>query len=153
MADNENKNKDSSIFRKEALDTISSPEQLTSYLRVTTPGIWVVLIAVILILAGIFVWAAVGTLETTEKVTVIVEDNEALVISNGGSEIRQGMILRVSGAETKIVYVEKDEYGRSTGRADISLADGTYEGTIVVEQTKPIEFLLRISPLGYGVTW
>ena len=36
------------IFRRKSLDTISLPEQLTSYLRVTTPGIWAVLTAVIL---------------------------------------------------------------------------------------------------------
>ena len=44
-----------SLFRKETLDRISSPEQLTDYLRVTNPGIWVVLAAVILLLAGILV--------------------------------------------------------------------------------------------------
>ncbi|HAG12584.1 MAG TPA: NHLP bacteriocin system secretion protein, partial [Ruminococcus sp.] len=34
------------VFRKKSLDRISSPEQLTDYLRVTNPGIWVVLAAV-----------------------------------------------------------------------------------------------------------
>ena len=37
-----------SVFRKQTLDRISSPEQLTDYLRVTNPGIWVVLAAVII---------------------------------------------------------------------------------------------------------
>lgn len=40
------------VFRKKTLDRISSPEQITDYLRVTNPGIWVVLVAVILLLAG-----------------------------------------------------------------------------------------------------
>ena len=31
------------IFRKETLDRISSPDPLTDYLRVASPGIWVVL--------------------------------------------------------------------------------------------------------------
>ena len=42
------------IFRKKTLDRISSPEQLTDYLRVTNPGIWLVLATVVLLLAGIF---------------------------------------------------------------------------------------------------
>ena len=51
MADNTHAN----IFRKKALDRISSPENLTDYLRVANPGIWVVLAAVILLLAGVII--------------------------------------------------------------------------------------------------
>ena len=40
----------SQIFRKSALDSISSPEQLTDYLKVTDPGVWIILAAVILLL-------------------------------------------------------------------------------------------------------
>lgn len=53
-----------SIFRSETLKRISSPEQLTDYLRVTNPGIWVVLAAVLALLVGFFVWMSVGTIET-----------------------------------------------------------------------------------------
>ena len=35
------------IFRKETLERVSSPEQLSDYLRVTNPGIWIVLAAVV----------------------------------------------------------------------------------------------------------
>ena len=48
-----------SIFRSETLKRISSPEQLTDYLRVTNPGIWVVLAAVLALLVGFFVWMSV----------------------------------------------------------------------------------------------
>ena len=63
--------KNTSVFRQKNLDRISSPEQLTDYLRVTNPGIWLVLAAVIVLLAGVFAWATVGTLETTAGATVI----------------------------------------------------------------------------------
>ena len=43
MADNTQ-----TVFRKKTLDRIASPEQLTDYLRVTNPGIWVVLGAVLM---------------------------------------------------------------------------------------------------------
>ena len=42
-----------SLFRKNSVEHISSPEQLNDYLRVTSPAIWVVLIAVIILLAGV----------------------------------------------------------------------------------------------------
>ena len=48
-----------SLFRKETMDRISSPEDLTDYLKVTNPGIWVVLVAVIVLLGGIFAWSCV----------------------------------------------------------------------------------------------
>ena len=133
------------LYRKQALEHISSPEQLTDYLRVTNPGIWVILAAVILLLAGIFAWSAVGTLETSADVSVIVQDNTAQVIPSGGEKIDAGMPLRVSGQEITIASAEEDEYGRVTGIAGVSLPDGTYEGTVVTDRTRPIEFLLTSS--------
>ena len=44
------------IFRKKSLDRISSPEQLNDYIRVANPGIWMILAAVIILLAGVCVW-------------------------------------------------------------------------------------------------
>ena len=46
------------IFRKKSLDRISSPEQLNDYIRVANPGIWMILAAVIILLAGVCVWGA-----------------------------------------------------------------------------------------------
>ncbi len=60
-----------SIFRQRSLERISSPEQLTDYLKVTNIGVWVILAAVIILLAGLFVWSMVGNLETiTDRVAV-----------------------------------------------------------------------------------
>ena len=132
-----------SIFRKKALERISSPEQLTDYLRVTNPGIWVVLATIILLLASLVAWSSIGTLETTAEVKVIVSDHIAQVISPGGAVMKGGMILRVSGQEVLLASEETDEYGRSVGTAELSLPDGTYDGVIVTEQIRPISFLLK----------
>ncbi len=130
------------VFRKKTLDRISSPEQLTDYLRVTNPGIWVVLAAVILLLAGIFAWSMVGTLETTAEAIVIVEDHVAQIVPAGAEYLAAGMPLRVVEQEFVIAAAETDDYGRVTGTAEVSLPDGTYEGTVVVDSTRPIDFLL-----------
>ena len=131
------------LFRKKALDRISSPEQLTDYLRVTNPGIWVILIAVILLLAGILAWSTVGTLETTAEVTVIVEDHTAQVIPAGAELLTAGMPLSVSGQNCEIVSVGADAYGRTAGLAEVALRDGIYVGTVVTETVHPIRFLLE----------
>ena len=134
-------NNKQSVFRKKTLDRISSPEQLTDYLCVTNPGIWVVLAAVILLLAGLFAWSMTGTLETTAEVKVVVADKTAEVIPLGSETLADGMPLRVAGQEFIIAFVRTDEYGRQVGTAQADLPDGTYDGTVVVDETHPIRFL------------
>ena len=131
------------LFRKKTLDRISSPEQLTDYLRVTNPGIWVILLAVILLLAGVFAWSMVGTLETTAEVKIVVSDHIAEIIPLGSESLDEGMPLRVSGQEYIIAFDDTDEFGRSTGIAEVELPDGTYDGLAVLEAVHPISFLLE----------
>ena len=132
-----------SLFRKETMDRISSPEDLTDYLKVTNPGIWVVLVAVIVLLGGIFAWSCVGTLETTSRATVVVSGHSAIVVLKETGDLNEGMPLRVSTENVKLAAVKADQYGRSVGIAEVSLPDGTYEGTVVTEQTHPIDFLIK----------
>ena len=135
--------KTQSVFREKALDRIASPEQLTDYLRVTNPGIWVILLAVILLLAGVFAWSMVGTLETTAEVKIVVSDHIAEIIPLGSESLDEGMPLRVSGQEYIIAFDDTDEFGRSTGIAEVELPDGTYDGLAVLEAVHPISFLLE----------
>ena len=132
-----------SVFREKTLERISSPEQLTDYLRVSNPGIWVVLVAVILLLAGMFAWSMVGTLETKAEVKIVVSDHTAQIIPLGSEVLADGMPLRVSGQETQIASAQTDEYGRSVGAAEVDLPDGTYDGIVVTEAVHPIRFLLE----------
>ncbi len=131
------------MFRKKVVDRISSPDQLTDYLKVTDPGIWAVLLAVILLMAGLAVWSAVGTLETKADAKIIVEKHRAEVVITGPEQIREGMKLRVGSEEAVIASTKEDSYGRITGVAEISLPDGSYNGIVVVDETKPISFLLE----------
>ena len=136
---------ESTLFRKKAMARISSPEDLTGYLRVTSPGMWIILAAVIALLAGVFAWSAVGTLETTVDATAVVQDHTAQIVASGqgADELKAGMPLRIASQEFVLASVERDEYGRATARAEVTLPDGTYGGSIVVERTRPIEFLLE----------
>lgn len=132
-----------SIFRNQAVEKISSPDLLSDYLRVTNPGVWVVLAVIILLLAGLLVWSCVGTLETTADVKVIVEDHKAEILLLDGSSVEAGMPLRVAGQEVKIASVETDKYGRTLCYAELLLPDGTYDGVVVVQQIRPISFLFE----------
>ena len=133
------------LFRKKAMNRIFSPEDLTGYLRVTSPGMWIVLAAVIALLVGVFAWSAVGTLETSVDATAIVQNHTAQIVAadQGADTIQAGMPLRIASQEFVIASVDYDEYGRATAYAEVSLPDGSYDATVVVEQTRPIEFLLE----------
>ncbi len=135
--------KKANIFRAETLKRISSPEQLTDYLRVTSPGIWIVLAAVVTLLVGFFVWMSVGIIETTVPVGVSVQSRSAQVaITSGDATVAKDMTVRVGDKEAAILSTKTDDYGRTVGTAEFDLSDGMYEGTLVTEAVHPIEFLL-----------
>ena len=64
MADKETEN---SIFRKKSLDRVSGPESLNDYIRVTTPSVWIILLALVILLLGILAWSIFGRIETKDK--------------------------------------------------------------------------------------
>ena len=141
MADKTNGNE--TVFRKETLERISSPEQLTDYLKITNPGVWVILSAVILLLAGLFAWSMIGTLETTATAKVIVSNDTAQIVPIDADIITEGMVFRVNSEEYTVALAENDDLGRYFGMASVDLPDGIYSGTIVVDQVHPIDFLLN----------
>ena len=45
--------KEFKLFREKSLEAIESPESMNDYLQVTSPGVWIVLAAIIAILIGL----------------------------------------------------------------------------------------------------
>lgn len=133
--------RNSNLFRKEAMQRITSPDQLNDYLKVTNPATWVILVAILMLMVGILVWSMVGTLETTEKATAIITDNNAEIAVTGARIPEAGMPVRIGDEEYTIIRTETDSFGRTIAYADIPLPDGTYESEIVVEQKHAIDFL------------
>lgn len=48
------------IFRKKSMDKIKSPEELNDYVRVPDPGIWLLLVSAVLLIAGACIWKFFG---------------------------------------------------------------------------------------------
>jgi len=46
------------LFRKEAVEKITSPEDLNSYVKVLNPRIWLILVGIIAAIAGLVVFTA-----------------------------------------------------------------------------------------------
>lgn len=86
-----------SIFRKTSIDRVSNPEQLNDYIRVTNPGVWMIMSAVILLLSGIFVWGIFGKLDTTVTVGAVTDNNQTVCfIKEADREVlEEGMQVRI----------------------------------------------------------
>lgn len=131
------------IFRKSSLDGISSPDQLQDYMRVTSPGVWMVLTAVILLLAGFLFCAIAGKVELSTSVEWKVEDGVAYsrILQDGADKISEGMPVRIDECESVLQKVV-DGGGSFIGvYAAADLPDGTYSGVIVTDTVSPISFL------------
>ena len=141
------------VFRKKSVERISSPEQLRDYMRVTTPGTWMVLTAVILLLAGLIVSSALVNVESTISGQAVVDEDGMLMQIelplSQKSLVSPGMVVRVSDREAKVdmifqaedalqVLAELPEDGEK-------LAPGTYDARIVTETVTPISFLFKRS--------
>ena len=133
------------LFREKSLERVASPEQLQDYMRVTSPGIWMVLAAVVALLVGGIVCAATGRLETTLAAKAVVEKEVATVsLSEAQAKsVKAGMSLRLGGQETPIEYVYQSEDGRTIASAAVALPNGRYDAQIVTESIAPISFLLN----------
>ena len=58
---------DNGIFQEKSMERVSSPEALNDYIRVTTPSVWIVLAAVVVLLAGMLAWSIFGTVEVHQE--------------------------------------------------------------------------------------
>ncbi len=130
------------IFRQKSLDKIASPEQLNDYITVTTPGVWMLMVAVILILVGALVWGSMAELSTTLKAPGIVNDNEASIYVRAEDifKIKRDKPVRINGTEGVITYIGNDDHYAEEVLGDYTLNEVGYdEDTIVYVVTADVE--------------
>ena len=154
------------LFREKSLEAVESPESLNDYLRVTSPGVWLVLAAVICLLVGAILWGIFGHIRTTTQVAVSVEGGKTVCYvpyTQVDGVLTQGKLvldgkeypLDTSGEYEMLVVSESTSLrvlragGFSVGDpvvlvpADTDLQDGIYAGTAVKEDLRPISLLLQ----------
>ena len=141
------------VFRQKSVERIASPEQLQDYMRVTTPGVWMVLAAVILLLAGLIISSALVNVESTIPGQATVEEDGLLLQIElpltQKSLVSPGMVVRVADREAKVDMIFQAENALQV-LAELpedgeKLAPGTHDVKIVTETVTPISFLFRRS--------
>ncbi len=133
-----------SLFRKKNLDRVSSPEQLGDFLHVTSPSIWIVLTAVIVLLASLFVWSSVTAVESFAAGTAEVQDGVLTFHfeeAGQAEHVEAGMNIQVGELLTPVASVGRDESGNPIAIANIDLPDGNYQARVRYQSTQIIQML------------
>ena len=153
------------IFRKKSVDKVSSPEQLNEYIRVANPGVWMVLAAIVILLAGVVVWGFIGHLDTTLDTVVVCENGEAVICVKEADieKVEVGMTVRIGEKEYAVSEIPTEpvrvdgtisEYAIHLGgltegewvytvKLSGDFADGVQKAEIVTESISPISFILN----------
>lgn len=154
-----------SPFRKESLERAKSPDQLDDYIRVSNPGVWMVLGAVVLLLLAGLVWACCGRLVDTMPTVLVVQDGRATcyVAEDEVGQVAAGDAVGADGASGTVASIgqtplspdslaaQLDEYAAyrvsATGwmypvEVDIDLADGVYDAHVSTSEFAPISLVL-----------
>ncbi len=136
----------SSLFRKESMERIQSPEQLNDYMRVTNPAMWTVLIAVILLLAGMLIWSATAQIDSYASGTAQVQDGTMVVVFDDALQagnVEAGMTVTVGDTSSVISGVGTAEDGAVFAVADTALTDGSYSARVTFRQTQVLQLLFN----------
>ena len=131
------------------MDRISSPEQLNQYLRVTSPAVWVVLAAVILLLAGMLVWSSMTCIGSYVNGVGLVEDGKMTIDFQedaAADRVEAGMTVNVGEVTFPISSVGRDEKGEIFALAEAPLADGEYQVRVTYRQTQVLKLLFNRGP-------
>lgn len=153
------------IFRKKSIDRMSSPEQLNDYIKVTNPGVWMVLAAIVILLVGVCVWGVFGKLETKLPVAAVSQYGETVlyVKEDNVASVKENMRVYIGDETYKVVSVsvqpvtvteEISEYARHTGELSIgewvyivpidgNMPDGVYRAQVVVDSVSPLYFVFN----------
>ncbi|MGN0319938.1 MAG: hypothetical protein ACI4D1_03415 [Lachnospira sp.] len=152
------------LFRKKNMDRISSPEQLNAYIRVSNPGVWMILISVILLLTGVCVWGIFGHVDTKIVTSGYVENGTltCYVKESDIDSVKEGMNISISEQDYVVGEISQkpvavddtmDSYMVHIGNLqtgewvypvtvkNVNLKDGIYEADIIVDRVSPMSFI------------
>ncbi|MGN0649304.1 MAG: hypothetical protein ACI4KM_02625 [Oscillospiraceae bacterium] len=143
---------------------VTSPEQLNDYVKVSNPGVWMILSGVVILLIAFFIWGFVGNLDSTFSCGAICSGGKlsCYISDSKASELSNVQYVMVDGKEYSVTSVSAEpvsagaltEYVRHMSgveandwvyvvTAQANLPDGVHESVICTESVNPIAFLMN----------
>ncbi len=142
----EKKQEDKQIFRKNVMDRLSSPEELNDYLHITSPSVWIALVAVVLVLVGTIVWSSVTFVNSYIDATAEVEDGRMAVLlfrdSSFSDRVEIGQEVVVGNSS---YIISNLGYRGETiiAHAVCDLSDGTYPAKVIFSRTQLLGMIIN----------
>ena len=153
------------LFRQKSLDRVNSPEDLNEYLQVTSPGVWLLVGAIIVLLVGAIAWGAFGRIIVSTDAPTIVNNGQAICVvdETKASSVTPGMSVVIGEVEGHIdsietqsttlanVVAELDSNYTETDMnrkvrvayATIGMPNGGYTAKVILETVTPFSFILN----------
>ena len=115
------------LYRKSALEKISSPEQLDKALAVTSPVSWLALAAVTFVIVVTVIWSIIGTIPVTVTTTGIVASP---VSTNAIFCPETGTIMAVLVNPNSEISINDPVASYKTGNGDVKTIYSDQVGTV-----------------------
>jgi multidrug efflux pump subunit AcrA (membrane-fusion protein) len=128
-------------YRKQALDRLSSPEELDRLVRVARPGTWIALGGLLVVVAAVVLWATLSTVTTTASGLGFVLPQGGLIEASAARpgivrqiEVRPDervqagdVVARLDGSDGRALTITAATSGR-VGELAASLGDFVQQG-------------------------
>lgn len=137
---------DNSLFRKKSIERISSPEDLSDYLRVTSVSAFLVLLASTLVLIGLIVWSYFISINSYVYGEGVVADGVMTATFSDDETsgfVQSDMSVVVGDVSLPIDTIGRDEAGRVITVSRTDIPAGNYEVKVCYKQTQIIDMLLN----------
>ena len=125
---------------------MSSPEQLNDYLKVTSPKIWLLLAAVVLLIGGLLLWSGFTTIESYATGTARAVGGELTVTfddAKKAGKVQAGMEMTVGDVQTEILTDGTNENNEIVASAHAKIPDGLYTVRVGYKTTQVLSMLLN----------
>ena len=153
------------IFREQNLDRVSNTDTLDDYIHIASPGVWMVLIVIILLLAAGIIWGFFGTVNV-DTTGVLVVEGDATTLWLGEDDAREltsgmrfkaadeeGMVTGAAGTPEAVSEVFSDTADNGQVQlftegawvcpfpAAIELPAGVYPAAVTLQSFSPLELI------------
>ena len=151
------------IFRDKPMERATSADRLNDYVKLSNPGLWFILMAVVIILAGACIFGLVGHIDSTVPCVAISDGQKTVcwVKKEYGDRFTADMAVKIDGSEYAVslhdaapvsVAPGTDPYVLFLGDlqpgewiyeidAEGTISPGSYEAQLVTERISPLSFL------------
>ncbi|WP_099206089.1 hypothetical protein [Scatolibacter rhodanostii] len=159
---------DKPIFREKSLQKISSPDELSQYIKVASPGVWLILFFVLTMLVALIIWCFFGELPTTittmgyakngeivcylspkqaeeitDRVSVSIGESKGELISVSETPLSQAEIALKYSEDYIVDTLAAQEWNLEIKILANGVKDGLHEIILTTETVRPISFLLN----------